>query len=177
MKPIGPLMWEHRLIERVLDLMKKELETIRKGIIDPNFVNSILDFHKTYAEKLHFIKEEDILFSSLSKKRLSAELNHTMTELIEEHASLRKKVDIIASINKEIDKVSNKQLDYITKSIEEMLELYPSHMEKEDKHFFYPCLGYLSQSEQDDMLVTFHEFDSKVIHGKYQDIVTSLEIS
>jgi hypothetical protein len=45
MIPIGPLMREHRLIERVLKLMKGELQRIREtNRVDPVFIEAATDF-------------------------------------------------------------------------------------------------------------------------------------
>jgi len=38
--------------------------------------------------------------------------------------------------------------------IKEILSLYPVHIEKEDKEFFFPVLGYLTKEEQKKMLST-----------------------
>lgn len=45
MKPIGPLMWEHRLIEQMVPLMKKEIEQIGKNhIANVYFISIAVDF-------------------------------------------------------------------------------------------------------------------------------------
>jgi hemerythrin-like domain-containing protein len=59
--------------------------------------------------------------------------------------------------------------------LERLVDFYPAHIEKEDKHFFYPILDYFSKEEQDKMLLEFWEFDRKLIHEKYQKMVEGLE--
>jgi len=72
MKPIGPLMREHRLIERMVRLMERELGGISGGKeANPLIIDSAVDFLKTYADRTHHGKEEDILFRALSGKRLA----------------------------------------------------------------------------------------------------------
>ena len=69
MRPIGPLMREHRLIERMVALMRAETEKIsRTGEARPDFITSAVDFFRTYADRTHHGKEEDILFRDLAKK-------------------------------------------------------------------------------------------------------------
>ena len=41
---------------------------------------------------------------------------------------------------------------------------YPKHIEKEDKHFFFPVMEYFSREEMDRMLADFAEFDRLMIH-------------
>jgi hemerythrin-like domain-containing protein len=72
MLPIGPLMWEHRLIERMIKLIKAEYVTIEKTKkLDLNFIVVTTDFLRTYADRCHHGKEEEILFRELARKNLS----------------------------------------------------------------------------------------------------------
>ena len=66
-------------------------------------------------------------------------------------------------------------LKELGESLSEMVKLYEAHIYKEDNHFFYPCMKYFSQEEQDDMLEEFWEFDRKLIHEKYQRVLAELE--
>ena len=69
MQARGPLMIEHRLIERMLKLVNKVLIKIEKQeTVDPVFVDTVVDFIRTYADRTHHGKEEDILFRELKKK-------------------------------------------------------------------------------------------------------------
>jgi hemerythrin-like domain-containing protein len=69
MKPIGPLMIEHRLIERMVKLLAAELEKIKKmSYANISLVNVGVDFFRTYADRTHHGKEEEILFRELHKK-------------------------------------------------------------------------------------------------------------
>jgi hemerythrin-like domain-containing protein len=45
MMPIGPLMIEHRLIERMIDVMEKELTIFEKEKkLEPDFLEMAVDF-------------------------------------------------------------------------------------------------------------------------------------
>ena len=57
----------------------------------------------------------------------------------------------------------------------ELAEFYPKHIEKEDKHFFIPCMNYFSKQEQEGMLNEFWEFDRRLVHEKYKEIVKEIE--
>lgn len=84
-------MIEHRLIERAVDLMRKEKERLEGGgEIDPIAVDTLADFIRTYADRTHHGKEEDILFENLEKRALSKSERQLMEELIEEHKLGRK---------------------------------------------------------------------------------------
>jgi hemerythrin-like domain-containing protein len=170
MEPIGPLMWEHRTIERAVGLLRKELGKIRGGGKPaPEFLEITVDFFRTYADRTHHGKEEDILFRELARKRLSPELSRTMDELKAEHVRGRALVGRIDDFAK-----SGSDPDSLLVVLEELAELYPRHIEKEDKHFFYPVLDYFSREERDNMLREFYDFDRQLIHEKYKALLEQM---
>ena len=70
MKPIGPLMWEHRLIEKLVQTLKTEIGKIREqDEINIVLIDQAVDFFRTYSDRTHHGKEEEILFRDLAKKK------------------------------------------------------------------------------------------------------------
>ena len=176
MKPIGPLMIEHRLIERMVTLLNAGLRQMSESNkANVELLTVAVDFFRTYADRTHHGKEEAILFRELAKKRLSPEHERIMSELVEEHVFGRKMVSTLVSAKKAYTEGNPESIGDIITCVRELISFYPAHIEKEDKHFFYPALEYLSKEEQDDMLEEFWEFDRKLIHEKYQGIVEELE--
>ena len=172
MKPIGPLMWEHRLIEQIIPLMKKEIDRIeRTNKPDINFIDTAVDFFRTYADRTHHGKEEDILFRDLKKKDLTPDLAQIMAELRQEHVVARKTVGTIREAREAYEKGEKSASETIKIGLIDLSNLYPKHIEKEDKRFFYPLLDYFSEAEQTAMLKEFNEFDRKMIHEKYRDVI------
>ena len=101
MLPIGPLMAEHRIIEKMLALMEKEIEKMKKfNKANPIFIDTAVDFIRMYADRTHHGKEEEILFRELEKKNLSPNHTKIMEELIEEHVWARKKVGNLVAAKK-----------------------------------------------------------------------------
>ena len=177
MKPIGPLMREHRLIEKLIAFLKKEIKHIKtSNEIDTEFLIVAVDFIRTYADRTHHGKEEYILFRDLALKDMSQEHKNIMNELIEEHTLARNTVTRLAIARERyLAEGSESSKDTIVACLEELVSFYPPHIEKEDKHFFYPCLEYLNELEQQAMLKEFWEFDKNIIHEKYQKTVDDLE--
>ncbi len=101
MQARGPLMMEHRLIEKMLAVIQGELaRASRTQTLDPDRVADIVDFFRVYVDRLHHGKEEDILFKSLQQKKLSEEDGRLMTELIAEHGAGRATVKALAEANR-----------------------------------------------------------------------------
>jgi hemerythrin-like domain-containing protein len=176
MMPIAPLMIEHRLIERMIDVMKEELLLIEKEKkIDAEFVEMAVDFIRTYADRCHHGKEEDILFRDLGGKKLTDEHRRTMEELVEEHRWARKVTGRLVEANMRYVQGNKEALSAITDCVKSLVEFYPKHIEKEDKHFFIPCMEYFSDAEREAMLKEEWEFDKSLIHEKYRNIVIAVE--
>ncbi|MBD3304209.1 hypothetical protein GF343_03620 [Candidatus Woesearchaeota archaeon] len=151
MKTIGILMAEHRVIEKMLSQ------------IDEKPVGSIIEFFRIYADAIHHGKEEDILFSKLAGKEIKKEHQEIMNKLLEEHQKGR---EIISRIE------SNKGNDKIVKECkQELLELYPQHIETEDKHFFMPAKEYFTEEEQKQIDEESREFDKKQDKKKYEEML------
>ena len=66
MQARGPLMIEHRLIERMLVIIQERLGEVEKTRkIDASFVDTAVDFVRSYADRTHHGKEEDMLFPDM----------------------------------------------------------------------------------------------------------------
>lgn len=170
--PIGPLMIEHRLIEKMIALIGKELARIEKEKkVNVDFITTAVDFIKTYADACHHGKEEDILFRELKKKHISDEHNRIMNELIQEHIHGRKLSSAVLEEKTKYLQGNEESLEKIKSLLTELKEFYPKHIEKEDHHFFKPVMKYFTQEELDSMLDEEYEFDKKYIHVVYNKIV------
>jgi hemerythrin-like domain-containing protein len=175
MKPIGPLMREHRLIEKMLSFFEGETKKItEQNKVDPLFIDTAVDFIRTYADRTHHGKEEGILFRDLIKKQISREHIRIMEDLVEEHKYARKTVGMLVDAKERYLEGENTSQEVIS-LLGELTRFYPIHIEKEDKRFFYPCMEYFTKEEQDRMLKEFYEFDRNMIHEKYGNIVDRIE--
>lgn len=176
MMPIGPLMIEHRLIEKMITLMDEEIAKMKEfNKANPLFINTAVDFIRMYADRTHHGKEEDILFRDLEKKDLSPNHNKIMGELLEEHKWARYMVAKLVDEKNEYEKGNIDKLNEIITTMNELTKFYPKHIEKEDKHFFIPVMKYFTREEQDKMLEEFWEFDKTLIHEKYKKVVENLQ--
>jgi hemerythrin-like domain-containing protein len=176
MMPIGPLMIEHRLIERMVGVLRGEMQGIeKKNEVHAELIDSGVDFFRTYADRCHHGKEEDILFRDLAKKRLSPEHKKIMEELIEEHRFGRETVRQLLSAKERYVKGEAKARKEIIGILKKLVGFYPVHIEKEDKHFFLPCMDYFSREERDAMLQECWNFDKQLIHEKYRQLVEQFE--
>jgi len=177
MIPIGPLMIEHRLIDKMIELLEKESKRMREtNVMDIKFISQAVDFLKMYADRCHHGKEEEIYFKKLNTKQLSTQDSDMLKNLLDDHARAR---SLVAKISDNLEEIYSESRSQITKKtasiIEDLTRLYRSHVHKEDKQFFVPSINYLSKEEKDDMLCQFWEFDKGLIHEKYRSVLLQFE--
>ena len=174
--PIGALLIEHRLIERMLRILDREAAAIdaHKQATAGVFENAV-DFFKSYADQCHHGKEEDIFFRDLCKKPMSPEHGKVLNELIAEHVQGRELVNTLGALDAKYVQSGAAVLPEIAALIRTLSGFYKAHIEKEDKRFFIPALKYFTQEEQAQMLERFHEFDRCLIHERYIKAVARLE--
>jgi hemerythrin-like domain-containing protein len=175
MKPRGPLMIEHRLIEKMLTVISVEMRTMEAHHTAQSlFIDIVVDFIRTYADRTHHGKEEEIMFRELAKKEMSPEDAQIMQELVEEHQYARETVSELVQAKRAYLSGHAEALQTILDKLTALSEFYPRHINKEDKVFFPNSEKYLSETEQAAMLEEFWAFDRQMIHEKYKAVVARL---
>jgi hemerythrin-like domain-containing protein len=176
MQARGPLMIEHRLIERMIAIINDALAQIRSsGKVNPLFVDTAVDFIRIYADRTHHGKEEDILFRKLDQRSLSSDDRRVMKELIQEHVFGRQTTKALVDANTRYRNGDERALAGIVENLQTLVEFYPKHIVKEDKVFFPASRAYFADEEDQAMLSEFWEFDRKMIHEKYKAVVEEIE--
>jgi len=131
MMPIGPLMIEHRLIERMLKLIDLEIINISKtNEINISFIEAAIDFIKTYADRCHHGKEEDILFRELKNKDISSVHKKILDELIQEHVYARENTKILADAKNKFLNGDKEAVVTVSTQLNKLVEFYPKHIAK-----------------------------------------------
>lgn len=177
MKPRGPLMIEHRLIEKMIAIIKQKIPEINKSKqVDPIFIDTAVYFIRMYADKTHHGKEEEIMFRECIKKNMAKEDIKIMNESIEEHKIGRKTVAKIIEAKENYLKGQN-TIDILLEQLDILVDFYPKHILKEDSNFFPSTEKYFSEVELQEMLKEFWEFDKSMIHFKYKQVIAEIEKS
>ena len=141
MKPIAPLMIEHRQIDRMLLVMEKAAAEIKTSSrVDPAFIDAVIDFVMFYGDKTHHGKEETILFAELAKKKISAEHKRIMDELVEEHRAAVRLAESLAAAKRDYVGGDTEAISRIAAILEKMTAHYHAHIFKEDRQFFLPAM-------------------------------------
>jgi hemerythrin-like domain-containing protein len=178
MEAIGLLMVEHRLIERMVALLKKEIgnEELKKAA-NPAFIHAAVDFFRMYADRMHHGKEEGILFRDLASKNLAPEHKSMLDQLVNEHRIAREEVKGLQDSVERYERGDLDALAHIITHLKRLLALYPPHIHNEDQHFFLLVREYFNDEERKRMLEECYELDRKMAHEKYLEIVKHYEVA
>lgn len=169
-------MIEHRLIERMVAVLDRQRASIDGGgRPDNDLLDTAADFMRTYADRCHHGKEEELLFAKLKTKEMSADMVAAMDQLIADHARSRQLVGRMRELNGRSRGGEAAAASELVGVLGELVKLYPDHIAREDKHFFPAAMHYLSREESDTLLHQFSEFDRKIIHEKYAAVVEGAE--
>jgi len=178
MLPIGPLMKEHRKIERMVALIADEAERLAGDEAeepDAEFNYDALIFMREYADECHHGKEEKMLFVALEQRDISEEHQEILERLISDHDRSR---ELAATLEEATDRWEDGQEDAradILEAFEGIADLYPDHIATEDDHFFIPVMDYFSDEEKEDMMEDMWDFDHDLFTEMYTGCITRWE--
>lgn len=173
---VGALMTEHRLIERMILDMRGQLDRFEaRATLDPDYVRTAVDFIRTYADRCHHGKEEDILFRELASRPLSSEHVDMMNALIADHVWARGTTKALVAATDAYAAGDNTAAVEARALMRALADFYPGHIEREDHGFFKPAMEYFTRDERETMAEEFREFDRLLIHEKYEQLADALE--
>jgi hemerythrin-like domain-containing protein len=178
MRPTDTLMEEHRIIEQVLNCVARMADQCEAGQpLDTESASQAIDFIRTFADRCHHAKEEDLLFPLLEEKGFSREQGPTGVMLYE-HEEGRRHVRAMAEA---IDRVAAGDVGARERFVEHanaFVQLLRQHIFKEDHCLFPMADQALSAADQDQLCRSFergeHEDLGSDTHDKYLRIADQL---
>ncbi len=165
--PVKKLVDEHVLIKRLLALIPTIVDYIESSLnVDKDLILRCVDFIRTYADKYHHMKEEDILFKYVDE---NAEIIQIMYK---DHDTGR---DHIRQVVEGAEKGNKAQ---IREHLLGYRELLTQHIKKEDE-ILYPWIDrQLSTTQVGEMFRRCNEADASVgdeLPRKYEKFIAELE--
>jgi len=178
MKPTEILKDEHRTIERLLRILELTAKRLEEGKeVPPEVLEGALEFIKTFADRCHHGKEEELLFPLLEERGLPR-AGGPIGVMLQEHESGREFVRAIlrgiAGYKEQAEGIE----DEIISSIRGYTQLLKQHIQKEDNVLFPMADHLLSQEEQRRLLERFEEMEKKVgagMHERCKRLIEELE--
>ena len=146
--PMKKLVDEHVLIKRWITLIPQVLELLNvESPEDLRIISEGADFIRSYADKFHHAKEEDILFKYFDENL------DVLRTMLEDHTKARSHVKAL------IEAVEKKDKKGIVEHLNAYRELLTEHIKKEDE-ILYPWMDRnLSVKEVGELFSKFNEVD------------------
>lgn len=167
-KPTKILSDEHKNILKVIDALTKECDALVGGReIDKDFFAEAIDFIRSYADKFHHIKEEDILFVELCKDTVEMHCN-PIEQMLHEHDQGR---NFVKGMEEGVNE-NNKQR--VIENGRGYAFLLQDHISKEDSILYPMADDVLTQQIQDSILDKFTKAASEKFNQKFQDKYLSI---
>jgi hemerythrin-like domain-containing protein len=172
------LVAEHRLILRMLDVLERNALLTRRGEFgNYAFYLDAVDFIRTYADRFHHAKEEDILFEALVANGMPR-ANSPVAAMLMEHELGRGFVKAMEEGARAALAGKLGQDETIAANAIGYLELLREHIAKEDG-ILYPLAERLIPAERRDAIVAaYAAAEDRTPAGlsrRYEEIVARYE--
>jgi hemerythrin-like domain-containing protein len=170
------LMHEHSLILQVLSALEKRVAALDSGATtDPGFFQEAVEFLRSFADRCHHGKEEDILFTMMVEELDYPRSGGPVAVLTAEHERARGFIRSIAEAAAVLD-TDPTAARRIIENGRGYIQLLRTHIHREDTIVFPMVEQFLDDSDQARLAAKFAEFDRPELEsGRYKASLHLLE--
>lgn len=156
MKATETLMSEHRMIERVLDVLESATDSLMEGkTLQLTVISEAIEFIREFADGYHHRKEETLLFPLMNRYGVAIH-GGPLCAMLDEHKRAReflKDLEYAAKRFEGGDPVSRMLLILNARGY---IYLMRKHIEKEDQSLFPLADQTIPFREQQDLMTEFY---------------------
>jgi hemerythrin-like domain-containing protein len=174
-RPTAILEEEHRVIERAVKamaLIAERLESHRD--VDAGILRDIVEFMRLYADKLHHGKEETHMFPYLEARGIPTS-GCPVGVLLTEHEKGRTLVGRLLETADEYERGAEEGRPELGRVLRSLIDLYPSHIWKEDYLLFPMTDKILGEAEQQELSARFQAVEDEMGAQEVQRLRESAE--
>lgn len=171
MKPTEQLKEEHEAIKVMLEIIEKVSQKLEAGeAVDPGHLESMIDFIRTFADKCHHGKEEDLLFPAMEEAGIPKE-GGPIGMMLSEHELGRQYVrgagGAVAGY-RQGDKKAGLQFAENARNYAALLD---EHIDKENNILYMMADMHLSPEKQAELVKEFERVEEERIGpGKHEEL-------
>lgn len=178
--PLKILEDEHRVIEKAIGVLKHMVKTVETGVNPPvDDLRNLVDFLRTFADKCHHGKEEDVLFPVLEERGVSRS-GGPIGVMLQEHEQGRSLVKGMLQAVEAIEKGDEHGYTFFSEKALSYAELLEGHISKEDNVLYPIGRNVLSDGDMERLLDDFEKVEEEKVgpgvHEKYHRIVEELSL-
>jgi hemerythrin-like domain-containing protein len=177
MRPTEILKEEHVVIKEVLDVLEVIVSDIAaQKPINPEHLEKIVDFIRTFADKCHHGKEQDLLFPAMEEAGIPRD-GGPIGVMLEEHDIGRNYVRQLAQAIADYKGGDKKALKGIAENASGYVNLLRQHIDKEDNILYMMADMHLDAPTEKKLLEEFEKVEKRMgegTHEKYHHLVEEL---
>lgn len=177
MKSTDMLMHEHRIIEKMLNVLSNYSVKLEQGKrVQPEKLRACVDFIKTFADTCHHHKEEGVLFAEMEVHGMPSN-GGPVGVMLSEHEIGRNYVKGMAQAIDSYEKGTAGADKEFVNNARNYVGLLSQHINKED-NILYPMAEQILGDIDGELVERFEEVEKKLgegVHEKYENIVDQLE--
>jgi hemerythrin-like domain-containing protein len=178
--PTQMLEDEHLVIAKVVGAAPVLADRLEAGqAVDVDTLQGVVEFMRTFADKCHHGKEEELLFPLLGKKNVPMQ-GCPVGVLTMEHGKGRMLVQGLADAAEAYQKGGPGGKQAVIQALRGIAELYPNHIWKEDYLLFPLTNKVLSSEEQQALYQQFEQVEERVgrdVHHRLEHFAEELSVS
>ena len=180
MKPIEDLKMEHEAVKITLRVLESICNKADKAgeIANPDHLEQLIEFFKTFVDRCHHGKEEELLFPALEEVGVSRQ-GGPIGVMLKEHQLGR---DYVAKMNAALRRYSEGDREAVldlTKNARAYITLLNQHIDKENNVLFALADNNLSDEKQVELWEGFERIETQKIgvgkHEAFHQMIESLE--
>ena len=166
--PTKMLEDEHLIIAKVVGAAPILANRIEVGqVVDVETLQGVVEFMRTFVDKCHHGKEEELLFPALANKGVPTQ-GCPVGALTAEHTRGRVLVKELAETAQACQSGDPAAKEAVLKSLRGIATLYPNHIWKEDYLLFPLTNKVLSVEEQQSLCQQFEQVEERVGRDVHQ---------
>jgi len=165
MNAVQILMHEHSLILQALSAMEERISGLRNGTAtDRVFFDKAVEFLRSFADRCHHGKEEDVLFAMMVEELDYPRTSGPVAVLTSEHERGRTFIRGIAEAAAVLD-TDPTAASRIVEHGRGYIQLLRAHIEREDTIVFPMAEQFLDDSDQARLAGKFAQFERQEIES------------
>jgi hemerythrin-like domain-containing protein len=170
--PTAVLVHEHELILQALDALEEGLTRLEAGGGDRAYFEKAVQFLRTFADRCHHGKEEDLLFKAMVNKGFPLQAG-PIAVMLSEHEAGRAFIRGIAAGAAKLGTDPSGAQQVIDNG-RAYIQLLRGHIAKENQILFPMAERALSPEEQTQLLVAFDRFEAQETGGGVHEASVAL---
>lgn len=178
MKATEQLKKEHNAVKIMLLVLDKMCHKLEAGEdVDPDHLESLLEFFKVFVDRCHHVKEENLLFVAM-QRTVDPNDGDRIGALLKDHVSGRNFIGEMALAAVDYRAGDERARQAIVSGAKHYITLLIQHIDIEDNVLYPLADERLSPQKQEELLIQFDKLEEEEIgagkHEEYHRLIERL---